>query len=256
MQYESPFLSPASKEAIQKALENGKTISMITYVLGDSGESKLKHIIESILHYYGRADLMELVYTSAKELIANSTKAAIKRMIFKELNLDILSDIDYRKGMEKFKNYLNEKKFPAYKDKMKKNNFFIKVSITHCKEKICLYVINNFFLIPIEEERVLEKFMHAKKFDNLFEFFMAHGDSTEGAGMGITMVEILLTQSGFPRSNFKILTSSKANLTIARVCIPLTESSSDLHPNLQCLDPYEQLIRAPYTYNQIKGVFF
>lgn len=249
MKYDSSYLTDKQKQTIQNAIQQGKKISIVTYVLGDEGESKLKYIIDSILKHYGREDLMELIYTSAKELIANSTKAAIKRMIFQEMNLNIMNLDDYHKGMEKFKEYLNDKKFPAYKDKLKKNNFFIKISFQHCKDYIRLYVINNFFLIPVEEERVLDKFEHAKKFDNLFEFFMAHGDTTEGAGMGITMVEILLAQSGFDRKNLKILSSPTANITIARVDIPL-HSNITLHNQ-----PNNQYIRSENTLKEIKGTF-
>lgn len=249
MQYPSDCFSQKDITSLRKAIENGKTISLITYVLGDSGEAKLKCIIESILTKYDRVDLMELLYTAAKELIANSTKAAIKRMIFRELDLDIMHDHDYRKGMEQFKAYMNEKKFPAYRKRMKENNFFIKISITHSPDNIRLYVLNNFSLIPVEEERVREKFEHAKKFDNLFEFFMAHGDNSEGAGMGITMVEILLTQSGYDRKNFQIISSDTARLTIAKVDVPMREAQSNKS------QPNDQLIVKSLSLKEIKGAY-
>lgn len=236
---------------IHRGIEEERKISLITYVLGDVGEIKLKYILESVLEKYNKADLIEVIYTAAKELIANSTKAAIKRMIFQEMGLDIREEQDYQKGMKLFKSYLNERKFPAYRRKMKEKNFFIKISVSHSQEKICLYVINNFSLIPFEEERVREKFLHAKKYDNLFEFFMAHGDNTEGAGMGITMVEILLNQSGFDRKNFMMLSSKKANITLARVDIPLNEDSKNVE---FCND--DQLITKNLSLAEIKGVFY
>lgn len=91
------------------------------------------------------------------------------------------------------------------------------------KNKIDLEIRNNFPLLPIEAERVKEKFINAKKYDNLFEFFMEHGDSTEGAGMGITMVEILLSQSGFDRRLFSIYSSERKKETVARVEVPLDD---------------------------------
>jgi hypothetical protein len=253
LKYATDSLTEKERNSIENGVEAGKTISLITYVLGDVGEAKLKYILEKVLIKYDKTELMELLYTSAKELIANSTKAAIKRMIFKEMGLDIMEEVDYQKGMEKFKSYLNEKKFPAYRSRMKENNFFIKISIAHSQDYIRLYVINNFSLIPVEENRVVEKFEHAKKYDNLFEFFMAHGDSTEGAGMGITMVEILLTQSGFDREYFQILSSKKAHVTIARVQVPMSDKGSSLvapKPSIQ------QLLNDDLSLNEIKGTFF
>lgn len=237
------------KDQIDQAISEGKKLSLITYVLGNLGEAKLKYVLEKTLTKYGRQDLMELFYTAAKELIANSTKAAIKRMIFEEMGLNITEERDYRKGMERFKNYLNERKFPAYRSKMKENNYFIKISFIHSEDSVALLVINNFSLIPVEEDRVKEKFEHAKKFDNLFEFFMAHGDNTEGAGMGITMVEILLSQSGFDRKNFIVISSDLANITIAKVEIPLKPNSV-----LPVVYNGQQVISDSLTLKQIKEV--
>jgi hypothetical protein len=218
-------LDPSFCKAVDLAIDQGKKISMITYVLGDSGEVRLKYILSSILGRADRHDLMELLYTSAKELIVNSTKAAIKRLIFKEMNFDIHNLQDYEKGMLLFKSNLNERKFPSYKNKMKESGFYVKITCIFKDNKFCLEIRNNFPLIPIEAERIKEKFLHAKKYDNLFEFFMEHGDSTEGAGMGITMVEILLSQSGFDRRLFSIYSSEKRNETVAKVEVPLKQIS-------------------------------
>lgn len=240
---------------INQAIASGKRISLVTYVLGVEGESKLKFVLESILAQYGRIDLMEVLYTAAKELIANSTKAAIKRMIFQELNLNINVPSDYAIGMEKFKTYLNEQKFPAYRNKMREQNYFVKITVSHNKERLCLYVMNNFALLPVEEERVREKFIHAKQYDNLFEFFMKHGDNSEGAGMGITMVEILLSQSGFKRKNFHILSSPAANITIAKVTLPFMEPDSWTESSgLSFWAKEEQLISGMYSLDDVKKV--
>lgn len=251
MAYSFPTeVSNLDKDRIRDGVGEGKAISLITYVLGNRGEAKLKWMLDAVLASKGRLDLVDLFYTTSKELIANSTKAAIKRMIFQEMRLDIRKPRDYRKGMDQFKYYLNEQKFPVYRERMKEKNFFIKITVRHSVDWVYLYVINNFSLIPSEVERVAEKFKNAKKFDNLFEFFLAHGDSTEGAGMGITMVEILLTQSGFDRHNFVILSSPIAHVTMARVGVPLTQLAMD-----QPI-PTKQLIYGDLTLGEIKGVFY
>jgi len=218
-------LSSRFCKTVDQAVRDGKKISMITHVLGDIGEAKLKYILSSILGKVERMDLMELLYTSAKELIVNSTKAAIKRIIFEDMKFDIRNLGDYEEGMKLFKTNLNERKFPSYKKKMKEFGYNVKISCSYKDDCLDLEIRNNFPLIPVEAERIKEKFLHAKKYDNLFEFFMEHGDNTEGAGMGITMVEILLSQSGFDRRLFSIYSSEKKNETIAKVEVPLTQIS-------------------------------
>jgi len=50
---------------------------------------------------------------------------------------------------------------------------------------------------------------------------MTYGDSTEGAGMGIAMVQILMRQAGFDAHNFTICSDLVKNTTTARIIVPL-----------------------------------
>ncbi|HNG98315.1 MAG TPA: hypothetical protein PLP72_02080 [Leptospiraceae bacterium] len=215
------LLTEKFKSKVLHGVDSNKTVIFITYVLGELGEAKLKFIIKTILLKYNRIDLMDLLYTCAKELIVNSTKAAIKRLTFKEMGIDPSDDSEYDKFMSSFKDNLTDKKFPHYRSKMKANGFFIKIKLFYNKDKIVMRIINNFPLLKKEEARIREKFMNAKKYDNLFEFYIEHGDNTEGAGMGITMVEILLAQSGFDRHLFTIFSSKVKQETVAKVELPM-----------------------------------
>lgn len=208
---------------VDSAISREIPISLITYVLTPKGEKKLKYIIQGILTRYDRLDLTELLYTSSKELIVNATKAAIKRILFKESKLNIESLDDYSRGMESFHSSLSDKKFPFYREKMKEHDLTIKVTFFFNEHRIILKILNNFQLTDQEEKRVREKFRISRDFDNLFEFFMKFGDSTEGAGLGITMVEILVAQSGFDRHLFTIYSKKGISQTVARVEIPLRE---------------------------------
>ena len=224
MEESTPSASKQFQDLADSAIASGKKISFVTHVLGDSGEAKLKYLISSLLKKYDHVDHFELLYTASRELIVNSTKAAIKRMIFQESNLNIYDSAQYNEGMLRFKGLLNELKFPHYKKMMREKGFSVKVSFVHNDRFIRMSVINNFPLLKIEADRIREKLQHAKKFDNLFEFFLEHGDNTEGAGMGITMVEILLMQSGFPRNTFTITSDEKEKETRATVFLPFEES--------------------------------
>ena len=219
---DSKFITDDFRNTVQSGVSKGKPITFTTYVLGDSGEAKVKFIIQTILDKFDRSDLMELIYTACKELVVNSTKAAIKRILFKELNIDSDDVEEYEKGMLSFKVNLSDKKFPYYKEKMKSGNLSVQIKFFYNKDRLIVNVINNFPLLKKEENRIREKFVMAKSFDNLFEFYTQHGDNTEGAGMGITLVEILIAQCGLDRHLFTIFTSLKKNETIARIEIPLS----------------------------------
>ncbi len=219
--HDQHLLTKEFKDKVISGVMENRPISLITYVMGDHGEAKLKFIIKEVLKKYEKSDLQDLLYTCSKELIMNSIKAAIKRLEFIDTGKDPNNESQYLEFMLSFRDNLTDKKFQFYRDKMKKNNFFVKIKFFFDNQKLILRIINNFPLFKQEEERIKEKFLKAKKYENLFEFYMEHSDNTEGAGMGITMIEILLAQSGFDRRLFTIYSSSESKETVAKVEIPI-----------------------------------
>ena len=180
------------KEIVQDAVNQNNILSMKTYLLSDYGENILKIIASTILEKFNRIDLMEISYSSAKELVINATKANLKRVMYKELGLDITNPDDYNKGLDQFKDNLTEDKISTYK------HFFKKYDLP-----------------------VTATFYYTKDVLNIKVFFMEYGDSTEGAGMGITMVGILLDQSGISKHSFSLYSSDKYQETVAKIEIPL-----------------------------------
>jgi len=230
------YITDKFKEAVKTALSKEARLNFQTYVLGDSGEARLRFLIESLLDHCKRPDLLDLIYTAAKELIVNSTKAAIKRIIFEEKGISLTDETKQEAVMQEFKDNLTDKKFPYYKKSMQERDMRVNVIFSYNSQRLLMKVINNFSILPKEEQRIREKFIKAKKYDNLFEFYMDHGDSTEGAGMGITLVEILLMQSGYDPHLFTIY-SENGTGTVARLEISL---SSNYKPRRMV---FEELLR-------------
>ena len=212
------------QKIIQDAVDNHTIISMQTYLLSDYGEKILHLISETVLKKYNRIDLLEICYSSAKELVINATKANLKRVLYKQQGLDINNPEDYEKGLQDFKDNLKEEKLFSYKPFFKKYDLPVTATFYYNKEVLNIKVKNNFPLLPIEEERIRDKFKKATSFTSLIDFFMEYGDSTEGAGMGITMVGILLDQSGISKHCFSLYSSDKYNETAAKIEIPLSDS--------------------------------
>lgn len=209
---------------IGKAVESEKIISLKTYFLSDYGENILNLMSSTVLKKYDRMDLMEIAYTSAKELVINATKANLKRVLYKKLNLDITNQEDYEKGIQYFKENLTEDKIINYKDDFKKYDLPVIATFYYSSDVLNIKVKNSFPLLEREEQRIRDKFHKATSFSSLIDFFMEYGDSTEGAGMGLTMVGILLDQSGIDKHNFSLYSSDKYKETIAKLEIPLNEN--------------------------------
>lgn len=210
-------------EIVGKAVSEQKIITLKTYALTDYGEKVLLIIITSILEYCQRKDLIDVAYTAAKELVINATKANLKRLIFDKKAYDWQEPEIYNEGLEEFRSYLSEYSIQTYEEQFKKKNLPVTATFYFTEDVLNIKVKNNFSLYPIEERRIREKFSRAHLFSNLVEFYMEHGDNSEGAGLGLTMVSILLEQSEIDRHSFILYSSEKYNETIAKIELPLTD---------------------------------
>lgn len=210
------------EKVIGKAVEANQIVSVRTFYLSDYGELALKVIARTILARFDRLDLIDVVYTAAKELVINATKANLKRIVFEELDLDANNPVDYDKGIAYLKAHLVEDKVVEYRHRFRERNFPVTATFYYQPNVLNIKVKNNFHLLPYEESRIREKFRTAQTFSSLFEFYTEHGDDTEGAGLGLTMVGILLEQSGIDKHSF-VVYSNRFNETAAKLEIPLRD---------------------------------
>jgi len=209
------------KSIVEDAVQKNKILTLQTYLISDYGEMILRLISAGILERFDRMDLLDIVYSSAKELVINATKANLKRVLFRSLDLDIANPDDYEKGLAHFKENLTEDKILSYKPLFKQYDFPVSATFYYSKDVLNIKVKNNFPLLPFEESRIRDKFQKSISFSSLIDFFMEYGDSTEGAGLGLTMVGILLDQSGIDKHSFSLYSSEKYYETVAKIEIPL-----------------------------------
>ncbi|MCB1172819.1 MAG: hypothetical protein KDK39_04610 [Leptospiraceae bacterium] len=211
------------RELVDRAYAKEKSITVITYYLSNYGEHLLNGIGERLLELFNRRDIGDIVYTAVKELVMNAAKANLKRVLMSDYGLDPEDPDGHQKLMALFKENIRETRIKTFRDKFKERCMPIVIRLEYKRDEVLTIKVKNAFsLMPHEEKRVREKFKLSQKYSNLMEYYMDHGDDTEGAGMGITLVEILLSQSGMDRHLFTIYTDHRLDQTIARVEIPLS----------------------------------
>ncbi len=204
-----------------------KKILIKSYLLREEGEEKLERIIHAVLRSCGREDLMGPIYACMRELVQNAAKANLKRVVFEEQGLNPFDEDQYRFGLEAFRKSLASKRIQHYRPILHARDVPFYVKIRWDGRVLLLNVENYFAMLTVEEKRIREKFIHSHNMDNLYEFFMTYGDSTEGAGMGIAMVQILMKQAGFDAHNFTIFSDPIRNRTSARLVVPLVKDYSE-----------------------------
>ncbi len=209
------------EETIAPALEQGRVMSLKTYLLSEYGESTLHLLTTRILEHYKRVDLRGIAYTLTKELVINATKANLKRMIFKDLNLDIDDPGDYETGMKRFKEILEEGDFRKYKQRFRELDHWTMVTFVHSKDVLNIKVKNSFPILAIEEQRVRDKLGQARSFNSLADL-LNEIDGTEGAGLGLSMICVTLNNQGIDNRAFT-LKSNEYDETAAKLEIPLND---------------------------------
>lgn len=226
---EAPPIDPKLKAAIDSAIEKEHLVRIRAYAVITATESGLSYIVDTILRKYGRDDMIGPVYTSVKELSLNGAKANFKRILFEDENLDAENDEEYDRGMELFKHNLNENWVLEYGKKSKSRRLYVDIFFDFNRERLIVEVLNNRPISQKEDKRIREKFHTAMRYDDIAQFYMEGGDSSEGAGMGIVLVTMMLKAQQIDPHLFTIRSDYREK-TLARVEFPL---SADYQPQRQ-----------------------
>ncbi len=212
---------------INDALLTKKPISIISYHMTRETEKKLDLVINLLLNYYQKkGDYKAFLYTCAKELAINGLKANHKRIFFEENNLRISNPDDYQAGIKIYKKHLNEEMASVYGKLAKNKKIFVIITFHHDFDGLRIEVINNSSISKNEEIRVRNILSKVMKYEELMDFYIDHGDETEGAGLGLALVVTLFKKIGINPDLFRIII--KDNFTIARMEIPFTNDFSTI----------------------------
>ncbi len=179
---------------------------------------KLKEILKKVQH----EDMLDVVYTATKELIINATKANIKRIIFAENNLDIDDPTDWELGTAIFRDKLLSPNFKEYFKKARILNFKVITRYIYTKHGLRIDVVNNTPISKFDEERLREKLREAMQYKSLADFYMDYSDNTEGSGLGLALVVILLKNQGIDPQYLRI--GKDGDTTVARLEIPFSDA--------------------------------
>jgi hypothetical protein len=207
------------EKSLRNAVNKGKIIRLISYAMSARLEKTMDIVIQCILEKYKKLELQSIIYTCTKELALNGTKANIKRIFFEENNLDINKKEDYDKGIQEYKDVIREEEVLKYGPKAKQKGLFVKISFIHNFEVLKIEVLNNTPMTNQENTRLREKFSQVMKYDDLMLYYNDHADNTEGAGLGLALIMILLMAEGINPGFFRV--GVEKNATIARLEIPL-----------------------------------
>lgn len=160
--------------------------------------------------------MSELVVVLLKEMIFNASKAVAKRIYFEDEKLDITNSGHYARGMEGFGNTVlrNWDEFRVAHDSSK---YQIWVDLKLSDSDLELVIRNNVVLVPDEENRIRSRFKIFSEATDVHATMERVRDDTEGAGLGIVLVLVLLQNAGIPPGNFNIQSRDGQTITFIRI---------------------------------------
>ncbi|MCB1174674.1 MAG: histidine kinase [Leptospiraceae bacterium] len=210
------------EQNIQVKINDGDELVLQASRMNQKVEKYILHTITRILEKLDSPQLVEMIYTITKELSINGMKANQKRIFFEDQDLDINDPGQYDAGVERFKKEFSEEMNEKYGKRAIEMGIYVKILFMYNADGLCIEVINNTPIAPEEERRMREKMKKSMGYNDIAEFYMDNMDNTEGAGLGIALIMILMKGQDLDPNLFRIMTLD--DKTIARVEIPLTEN--------------------------------
>ncbi|MDR2479539.1 MAG: HDOD domain-containing protein [Treponema sp.] len=209
------------KAKVKQAILSGLPLTVTTFTLPHEIELYIEEVIAVFLQMVGQDKLKDYIVYCIQELAVNAKKANTKRIYFVEHGLNLADPGDYKIGMEHFKeNTLNN--IAHYLQIQKEKGLYIKLIIQIRKNIIYIEVRNNVAVTRTELIRIHDKLARSRQYVNLDEALSQVLDDSEGAGLGLVILVLMLKKMGLDEDCFDILGTEKE--TIARIMIPLEQT--------------------------------
>jgi putative nucleotidyltransferase with HDIG domain len=205
---------------IKRAAHNNIPLTIKTFTMPHDTEVYIEQVLESFLNEIGHDNIFNPISYCVKELAVNAKKANTKRIYFNEKSLDINKPDDYESGMQNFKEDTLSN-IDYYLKLQKEKGLYIKIVFRTKAKDFIISVHNNVELTQKEQMRAYDRIARSRAFDSIEEAFSAVLDSTEGAGLGIVIMVLMLKKIGLSEDAFELDVADEE--TVARLTIPLSE---------------------------------
>src|SRR6056297_212011 len=208
-------------DTIGNAIRRQKVLTVTTY----SYLGKERQYIDTVLGRYlselGLNVLLNNIGYCIHEVAGNAHKANLKRLYFEMKGLDIGNPKDYELGMRSFRRDVLQEP-SKYAISHREYGYYIKFHFQIEAPFFRVVVRNNVPLTAQEEARINHKVRIAEHASNLADVYAVSEDYTEGTGLGIVMLHLILRNLGFGEIPFRIF--SREHETIAFLTLKVEDS--------------------------------
>ena len=193
------------KTKIERAVQMNIPLSINTYTLPKETEVYITEVTKVFLETVHQSEIEDYIIYCLNELTTNAKKANTKRVYFKEKGFDIFDQKSYDEGMRNFKQE-SLGNIDYYLQLQKKEGLYIKVIMQAKQDCITFEVRNNVQMVATEFKRIFDRMVVARDYENIDQAFMQAIDDTEGAGLGLIIMLLMLKKIGLKEDAFELIT--------------------------------------------------
>lgn len=194
--------------------------------------------------------LSDLIFILLKEITSNCSKANAKRIYFAGKNLNIAVPEEYSIGMQNYtKDVLGD--WQSFVAQNNSEEFYINIYFYLTETFLVIEVENNVEIIPEEWKRLRSRIEYFNQFRDLENSVNAIHDESEGAGLGIVLIKVLLLNAGIDPDNFNILSKNGVTRSSLKIPLSLTPDEKQIEIKEQIIGAIEQLPSFPETITEI-----
>lgn len=215
MKVESESLSKEEISKIRDAVKNRQPVDFYCYTLSLEQKQRFQEILNVFLDACNEADLFNCLSYCLFELLDNASKANAKRIFFQEQHLNINDSKDYSNGMKNFRDNLSDNT-EHYKNELASGKLQVHLQLS-ADDVICVSVSNNTKITTEEYNRIQTKIEKTRAYKDVSDAF-TDIDQTEGSGLGLITIVIMLKKLGLDTNCLNFSTSDDE--TIASIIIP------------------------------------
>jgi putative nucleotidyltransferase with HDIG domain len=209
------------EKRVRKAIQAGIPLTITTFTLPHEIEIYIERILTIFLQEVQQEGLKDYIAYCVQELAVNAKKANTKRVYFMEKGLDLANPVQYREGMLAFKE-TTFSNIAHYLQLQKDQGLYIKLILQIRKNIIYIEVRNNVVATKTELIRIHDKLARSRQYNSLEDALAQVLDSSEGAGLGLVILVLMLKKMGLDEDCFDILSAGKE--TVARIIVPLNKA--------------------------------
>jgi putative nucleotidyltransferase with HDIG domain len=209
------------EKKIKRAIQLGIPLIITTFTLPHLVEQYIEKVLAILLKQADQEQLKSYLFYCVQELAVNATKANTKRVYFTERGFDLANPADYKQGMLNFKeDTLNN--MSHYLRLQKSRGLYVKVALRMTNNIVSIEVRNNTVIAKSEWDRINERLVRSRQYNTLEDAMGQILDDSEGAGLGLVILVLMLKKIGLGEDCFDIRETE--NETIARIIVPLDKA--------------------------------